>query len=1628
MPIFKPSLYEIRITFQRHHDYYQKIPGETRQQQIEGEKSLRLQYAGRAPFELVQNAFDRCRNHVFCGMLDSEKKILIVGNDGQSISVDDKFDYDSQADAKTSQKRSDFHALCSVHTSNKQADESIGNKGVGFKSVFSLANYVQVWSRMTDGSGWWGMELHRLMEHAFLKERMQADPSLLQGKNKLLAGNELPITDQGSWPSFYFPIPLWRDELPDPSIPDDLPLVTLIIVPLETEDARKTAAATMKELQDARFSFVGLWESKRNVSIHICHNESSGIHHTWLDAQKNKRPGEFITWWPEDNAPESDEKKHLVKLAHKAEHAVSSPGVAIVWDPCELQKNSTSHFLYTYLPTQVKGPVNADIHADFQLGIDRTTLKTNEKEPVGQYNQALLEAAAELHLISILRCLEYPDSEIQKWASWKWIKNPEHSKHDGFPAKQRDDLWDFLRPLGANNDHFLKHLESLLFINSGWHDPKRYEKWAELAERFFRERIRPLQTFDRFWEVSGEWLTRAPWPRHYKDWIRCAITMCDALRTVEARVAPLTGIKHDLLKPVSHWEPLPDRLKQGERGAKRRLFQYADSENEKINVVSRLPEPVLKKGRAITVYHFPDQFDNKDMRPTGTVLFDRWALLNELGQIPNDLSKWEEIQPLDADPEKARSLQFEILQFAAELFTVQFGTRKAPQEETEKFNHPCWRANKSEGPNTEPDIRAGRRIATLFLPTVEGKWEPARQLCRKDVDPEWLGMIQQNVPGLKTDRLLTFLGGAPSETGLIILEDGEEGQIEPRDLPPEILSTDIRKTDTSPFVPVDISFRKITGSIADAIRESWQWLGNVVKAEQEGRINANNPTIIPHLRNHPWYPVDAENGAIAPVGITNLPEYIAPENLILKHESSDRRLKALWRVSHTLKKDREILSAIGVLSGLTEEELEKDGASSAIRMIKQLAELDLEVIKKEPGARQGLLDLFQFLVDMIVRYGNPDITPFPLLVYTPSDRELSFSERRLQWCKIDETWIAFDHSQREIMRRFFHVMPIATATIGENNIKKIKWMDQRKVKINEEIRADNVQEVSTLGSDVQEKLKQLLPGLLALAEVSRSITKEIKMNDVIERWSKTQFMHVADAWIKYTIIDSAVSREAEWLRKTWDDVLMHKDKKQIVFDTPPGENRTPPLSYFGKPLAQAVLEDERIGWLWSQALAEYEHGDASEEGYLRFRKFLEKHGASGLEEAYKKYLSPLEGENEKKFRDKVIAALQTMECGLQYPNASVMELQHLYPEHLTPPEKGWGNLTDDNINQCFESVDWTEQEKLFQPRFSCITNNLKQWREWLKANRYDSRLILFAGRYLEAEEDRENLETLLDEHAKHRASSIAFDPAAVAWEWLKKMTKSDSPVNTGDDDPGRLDDVLSEMPVSGAFKPVKQKIQEAGSLGWKRRTVASPSPDGAEISPKSTQEYIAEALHKSKRGAGAEASLLEWVEEKTGDTLGKHPQVGWKALMSVFKTKGKVWRALEDARNQKEPLKHALHVSRIWGSAGYDLIGLEEENNQPLVVRYEVKGIHHKTGPICVFLSANELAVYRRVFHNGQSNVEDDPRRRGMWKLVGVDETGSAFDLTSYLNPLKDEHQGPLLDLQNQGFAPDGLVLTIDRI
>ena len=137
---------QVQELLRSHLDEHRQLPESTRLRDLGSEKAVVQDYSGRVVFELLQNALDRATGHILLRW-DRERQVLEVANDGRAITTE-----------SVDGRRSDIQALLSMHSSSKSAGESIGNKGVGFRSVFAAGSQVEVCSRAENGR-WWGMRL-----------------------------------------------------------------------------------------------------------------------------------------------------------------------------------------------------------------------------------------------------------------------------------------------------------------------------------------------------------------------------------------------------------------------------------------------------------------------------------------------------------------------------------------------------------------------------------------------------------------------------------------------------------------------------------------------------------------------------------------------------------------------------------------------------------------------------------------------------------------------------------------------------------------------------------------------------------------------------------------------------------------------------------------------------------------------------------------------------------------------------------------------------------------------------------------------------------------------------------------------------------------------------------------------------------------------------------------------------------------------------------------------------------------------------------------------------------------------------------------------------------------------------
>lgn len=311
-------------------------------------------YTGRVVFEFFQNAVDRADSNIWMELIKDE---FIISNDGEpfSIYID-----------KVYGKESDFYGLNSIHNGTKTAGESIGNKGVGFKSCWNVSENVIIES-IKDNEPW-GFELFNppKVEH-FDNEDIK---TAIQNTG-------------GKVPSFYFP-KYFESKITN--LKDSA--VTKITIKLKNENAYEEIKKELEEFSKAKFFFLNQLKNKekKNYEIHILLNNEKKLISSKDDS------------WQQISLKETQKEWHneLIDARKKEnyENIPQEPNIAISFPP-ENDIEFDSNF-YTYLPTLATCGFNILIHADFALDNARKHIPKNE------YNNKILEIAAKLFVNELL--------------------------------------------------------------------------------------------------------------------------------------------------------------------------------------------------------------------------------------------------------------------------------------------------------------------------------------------------------------------------------------------------------------------------------------------------------------------------------------------------------------------------------------------------------------------------------------------------------------------------------------------------------------------------------------------------------------------------------------------------------------------------------------------------------------------------------------------------------------------------------------------------------------------------------------------------------------------------------------------------------------------------------------------------------------------------------------------------------------------------------------------------------------------------------------------------------------------------------------------------------------------------
>lgn len=399
------------------------------------EVAARNDYAGRVIFEFFQNAIDRAEKQIDIVLdIDSsgESARLIFANDGEPVTIKSEPEIPGQSPV------SDFHSLCAIFRSDKKPGETIGNKGVGFKSGWEFARRATIASTLP-GKERWGFCLHQPLDLSALSGGSFWH-ELCEGsdhENKLHEDVARSLELLGKAPSFLFPDFVGNAECHFKGF--EWATTVIILDGIDGREKISRLEALIEEFRSARLFFVHQLRNRSSQEITVTTriakngNTSEKVQTTELDGWTvvSANDETFPGW--------QMRKSELAAEARKLNFEIHEPSLAIAFPPLLENRadDSENSLFFCYLPTRVSVPVqgNIHIHGDFLLDIARKHIADNA------YNRELLRDAARLLARAV-------------------ANNP--------AICLRDDAACFLtRNHSGNATDFLTELESLLFNGGG---------------------------------------------------------------------------------------------------------------------------------------------------------------------------------------------------------------------------------------------------------------------------------------------------------------------------------------------------------------------------------------------------------------------------------------------------------------------------------------------------------------------------------------------------------------------------------------------------------------------------------------------------------------------------------------------------------------------------------------------------------------------------------------------------------------------------------------------------------------------------------------------------------------------------------------------------------------------------------------------------------------------------------------------------------------------------------------------------------------------------------------------------------------------------------------------------------
>jgi hypothetical protein len=670
MPWKRPDLATVRTLFKEHLDIHRQAHDNFRIRDLGGEQALIRDYSGRVVFELLQNALDRAQNRIVIWMLpktnDSCAK-LIVGNDGHPVRVHKRLA--SGDGAAENRGASDFHALLSLHSSTKSAATSIGNKGVGFRSVFGSSPRVEVWSRSQQGP-WWCL----LMRHPLRWTEIAG-----QRPNEQWSSQEVA--------SFYCPESIEKPDTRsiaarlglseyDVEVLDGLE--TLVVLPELTDGAPSLRNGERPALRDVENSIRQLQLFPLAFLDERCRGDRANLaiklrigtecvppkRLAWDDGWIEKRGMSVPLNDPirQNTGLDLDNAQVRIALPPESSSLLDAPNTALYW---------------SYLPTEQHTGHGIQIHGDFYLSNSRRAVVFADKEgdTAQGFNRRVLRSASEAIVLQL-----WDDPRVLRRNDFWRLASP---RSCDCPALRRE----VARQVFQEKNTFKRIVTGAFQGNPEEHN------WDQQRYRDF---FRALEDWARYAYEAGFEL-----PDGGKGLNKWHTLLLRWTHETQAAVIPIIeSVNADDVCLVRCARPMP-RLSSG---PKQEIIYLRRTAGEP------LPDVVARQDTWVTAFQPPGNGKTSDF---GLTDFSRVELLARL-------------RPVSAEETGCEDLLRVALRIGNERQEVG-GLGSVLDRAINTRRGSAWALAAGNGAQKDAFVRAGLTLRELLVPVRGGGWKPAGQ-------------------------------------------------------------------------------------------------------------------------------------------------------------------------------------------------------------------------------------------------------------------------------------------------------------------------------------------------------------------------------------------------------------------------------------------------------------------------------------------------------------------------------------------------------------------------------------------------------------------------------------------------------------------------------------------------------------------------------------------------------------------------------------------------------------------------------------------------------------------------------------------------------------------------------------